>query len=360
VVHVDEMMSIGQFSKATGLSISALRFYAARDVLEPAAVDPGSNYRRYADAQIDAGRLIRDLRRLEMPLDMIRHALTSSQSEREQLIRDHLFRLDQMVHRAHSVAQSLGALAPEMDPQMTTPTPTAGSVATIRTADLAAALSQVLPAVGSDPEQPHHMVVLIEGKEGSLRFVGTDRHRLAIRDLVPASLHREFSVVVAAAALRRWQVTLAACETDATTALVLGDVIRLVANDVELDAAMVPTSFPDYEPLLETAATATSVVVQRSPLESALASFSGTQPIQLVATEEQFSIVRDDTVVDVPARCSGGPAHVGIDPRYVRDAIRSAVGPEIVVEIGECARPVVFRSADDGTFLTLVMPVKLD
>ncbi len=104
------MMSIGEFAAHTGLSISALRFYADRGLLEPASVDPHNGYRRYSPEQLADGQLVRDLRRLEMPLSGIAELMESDDEARPALIADHVRSLESAVHRAHVIAQELGVV----------------------------------------------------------------------------------------------------------------------------------------------------------------------------------------------------------------------------------------------------------
>lgn len=62
------MMSIGEFSQLTGLSVKALRHYDERGVLQPVDVEPGSRYRRYGAGQLVPALRLRELRRAGMPL----------------------------------------------------------------------------------------------------------------------------------------------------------------------------------------------------------------------------------------------------------------------------------------------------
>jgi DNA-binding transcriptional MerR regulator len=73
----DPMLSIGVFSKRSRLSIKALRLYDRQGLLVPAHIDPSSGYRHYRESQLDTARLIVMLRRLEMPLGLIREILSS-------------------------------------------------------------------------------------------------------------------------------------------------------------------------------------------------------------------------------------------------------------------------------------------
>ena len=67
-----DLLSIGQFSRLTGLTVKALRLYDRLGVLPPAVVDLSSGYRYYEAGQaVTAGR-IQLLRSLDMPLAEIR------------------------------------------------------------------------------------------------------------------------------------------------------------------------------------------------------------------------------------------------------------------------------------------------
>lgn len=80
-------MTIGAFSRATGLSPRVLRSYDRLGLLRPAHVDPDTRYRAYAREQVARGRAIRALRELEVPLLEIAAILDSgSPGVRERLL----------------------------------------------------------------------------------------------------------------------------------------------------------------------------------------------------------------------------------------------------------------------------------
>ncbi len=88
-------ISIGDFSRATHLSVKALRHYHQEGLLEPSEVDAGSGYRYYSADQIPQAQVIRRLRGLQMPVAEVRAVLSSSEvGERNRLILAHLDRLE--------------------------------------------------------------------------------------------------------------------------------------------------------------------------------------------------------------------------------------------------------------------------
>lgn len=84
----EQEMTIGSFSRATGISPRALRSYDRLGLLSPAHVDPETRYRRYARDQVDRGRAIRQLRDLDVPLAEIRELLDANgDALRDRLLR---------------------------------------------------------------------------------------------------------------------------------------------------------------------------------------------------------------------------------------------------------------------------------
>lgn len=69
------MMTIGEFSLHTGISVKALRFYAERGLLPPADVDPVSGHRFYTAGQLRAATSIRVLRAAGMSLESVGHLM---------------------------------------------------------------------------------------------------------------------------------------------------------------------------------------------------------------------------------------------------------------------------------------------
>ena len=76
----EKELSIGEFSKATGLSVKALRFYHERELLVPTRVDVGSGYRFYDQSNLEVAQVIVSLRELEFPLDDIKSILEGSET----------------------------------------------------------------------------------------------------------------------------------------------------------------------------------------------------------------------------------------------------------------------------------------
>jgi HEAT repeat protein/DNA-binding transcriptional MerR regulator len=68
---VRKLLSIGQFSQLTRISVSALRFYGDAGVLLPTLIDPDNGYRYYSLAQVAQAEQLSALRSVDLPLEAI-------------------------------------------------------------------------------------------------------------------------------------------------------------------------------------------------------------------------------------------------------------------------------------------------
>lgn len=105
------LLSIGDFSRMTFLSVKALRHYHDLGLLKPAAIDPETGYRRYEVGQIPSAQAIRRLRELGMPLEEVRAVIEASDvGARNATISTHLGRMEIELERTRATVKSLRLL----------------------------------------------------------------------------------------------------------------------------------------------------------------------------------------------------------------------------------------------------------
>jgi len=108
---MDVLLTIGEFSKMTHLSVKALRHYHDLGLLEPAAIDRATGYRSYTTAQVPTAQVIRRFRDLEMPLDEVRVVLQApDDATRNRVILEHLERMETRLAQTRSAVASLRSL----------------------------------------------------------------------------------------------------------------------------------------------------------------------------------------------------------------------------------------------------------
>jgi DNA-binding transcriptional MerR regulator len=102
------LLSIGDFSRATHLSVKTLRYYHREGVLEPLEIDESSGYRRYSVEQIPTAQVIHRFRDLGMPVDDVRRVIAAPDpAARSALISRHLQRLEEELGRTQAAVASL-------------------------------------------------------------------------------------------------------------------------------------------------------------------------------------------------------------------------------------------------------------
>jgi DNA-binding transcriptional MerR regulator/effector-binding domain-containing protein len=114
LLDVRASLSIGEYSRATYLSVKTLRRYHEAGLIEPARVDPCSGYRYYRPDQIPTALIIRRLRDLEMPVERVKGVLDATDLRaRQALIAAHLRDMEERLERTAAAVTALRTLLEE-------------------------------------------------------------------------------------------------------------------------------------------------------------------------------------------------------------------------------------------------------
>ncbi len=144
-------LPIGDFSRATSLTVKTLRYYHRVGLLEPAHVDPHTGYRRYTIEQIPTAQIIRRFRDLDMPVEQVQSMLaTADLTARNEVIAAHLTRLEEDLTRTRAAVESVRKLLrPSAEPSIhRRRVPATPAAAISETIDLADALPWFQGALG--------------------------------------------------------------------------------------------------------------------------------------------------------------------------------------------------------------------
>jgi DNA-binding transcriptional MerR regulator len=111
-------ITIGDFSRASHLTVKTLRHYHEAGLLEPSEVDPHNGYRYYSEDQIPVAQVIRRLRGLQMPIADVRGVLDAPDADaRNRLIVAHLDRLELELAQTRAAVGELRELLQPAAPQ---------------------------------------------------------------------------------------------------------------------------------------------------------------------------------------------------------------------------------------------------
>jgi DNA-binding transcriptional MerR regulator len=351
--HSTELLSISAFARRVGLTPSALRFYDDCRVLRPTRVDGATGYRFYSPAQETRAALLRGLRDAGLPLAEVAVVLDGPEQDGREVLERHLEKVRDQTRTAEAaIAVALRSL-----------TRSGGMTeARIGGAELASAVRQVVPAAARDAERPVLGCVLIEIDDGEVRLVATDRYRLSTRVLRPTALAGAPCRLLLLAAdlveLGQW-----AARVHQVTLQGGPDGFRASSTSGSRVLAPVDGQFPAYREMLAALAPPEyRVIVDRLALRDALNGHGDAPGIALGFAEDELTVSLADhsNAATVPAVCHDDlPQRIGFDPAVLAAALEASVGPDVLLEIAATDRPVLVRSADQGSFTTLVMPVAL-
>jgi DNA-binding transcriptional MerR regulator len=111
------LVTIGDFSRMTFLSVKTLRHYHDIGLLAPATIDAETGYRRYDVAQVPTAQAIRRLRELGMPTEDVRVVLEAPDvRSRNETIAAHLRRMEGELEKTRATVKSLRLLLDEAAP----------------------------------------------------------------------------------------------------------------------------------------------------------------------------------------------------------------------------------------------------
>jgi DNA-binding transcriptional MerR regulator/effector-binding domain-containing protein len=109
--HAKPLLSIGEFSRMTFLSVKALRHYQDTGLLEPASVEGSTGYRYYDVSQVATAQVIRRFRDLDLPIERVRRFLDASdETARNAVLVEHLDRMSLRLQETQATVDSLRRL----------------------------------------------------------------------------------------------------------------------------------------------------------------------------------------------------------------------------------------------------------
>jgi DNA-binding transcriptional MerR regulator/effector-binding domain-containing protein len=106
------VFSIGEFSRITGLTVKALRFYHEEGVLAPSCIDDQTGYRYYGPEKIEAARVIARLRSLDFSVAEIAAILRNAEDDADLLehLEKHKRAIAAQVQRLRDVEKTLAQI----------------------------------------------------------------------------------------------------------------------------------------------------------------------------------------------------------------------------------------------------------
>ncbi|GAB7032233.1 MerR family transcriptional regulator [Streptomyces sp. NPDC021749] len=416
-----ELLSIGAFARQVGLAPSALRFYDDCGVLRPAQVDDATGYRRYAAGQAARAVKLRRLREAGLPLVDVAVVLDGPQDAARDALREHLERMRRTADQAHAVVAGFLRDVPDEATHgngwaraRVGGAELASAVRQVAPAAARGATAQEFPVLGcvalelADGEvrliatDRYRLAVRVLRPE---EFAGGPRQILigadTARSLAEWAVRQVAVDVECGGTTAGVRLRSGADEADWREVPEFGDIVGGASGWATLRTGD-QARFPDYRLVLQDMGQeGHRLIVDRVGLRDAVAGRSGVVSLSIAGRDErqgggrtetpggQRAVSREtcDGLLDVSRETAGGAPEaeavqklevtggarqpvrlravltgsalqIAFDPAVLVPALEAGVGPDVLVEIVAADRPVVVRSADQGSFTTLVMPVR--
>nr|WP_203731628.1 MerR family transcriptional regulator [Streptomyces sp. SID12501] len=347
-------MPIGVFAQRSGLTSSALRFYADSGLLNPTEVDPVSGYRYYSADQVARATMLRQLREIAMPLAVVEAVLEARADEASRLLDEHVAKV---VGDAVAAQQKAAVIKSVLGDVSSLP------IVVLKGPVLANAVEQVLTATAREPGMPVLAGLCIEASHEAVTLTATDRYRLSTRTLVPAEPPRQTWVgTVDGDELRAAIAEIRRSALVRLEAVVHGIWLRMEDRE-DRYCRLLSEEFPDYRLMLASLSEVTTrVTVSKELLLRALEDHPGDR-IALHVTDHGMNVrSADDEHPDIPlpATATGQSLQTWFELTTLYPAVSTAIGPDVMLDLRGHDQPVTIRSADRGDLTTLAMPIKSD
>ncbi|WP_174530871.1 MerR family transcriptional regulator [Micromonospora maritima] len=357
-----ELRSIGELARASGLTISALRFYDRSGVLTPARVDPVTGYRWYTGDQVAPARLVAGLRRVGMPLAGIAEALRHRHrpAEVHRLLDAHLRQLEDGLADAR---RELSRIRRLIDPEETTVT----TRLVLSRAALSEAVDAVRFAVGTDPELPALSGVLLTVEPDGVHLSATDRYRMAVARVDATVDGPPVTALLPVGVVDELRTVLDTGTGPTVTAVVAADRVTVSVGGRPVTAVPLPYDFPDVRRLLR--ARVGDAPAYRIPVDGAALRAALTADGVPVCHRAHGGIAHEVValgldgrgelrLVDPAAAPVADGLRVGVNREYLLDALGAGDG-QLVLELDGPITPLAVRRADDAHAFSVLMPVRL-
>ena len=230
-------------------------------------------------------------------------------------------------------------------------------------------IARVARSASRDETRPHLTGVLVSASERELRMVATDSYRLSVKE---TSLDQALDGTLEANVPARTLQELARISTaeggDQIEVVALEHQVIFRVGGVTLSSRLVEGRFPNYKQLLPdqfehelrvSGAELLEVVRRISLLAQKNA------PLRMRFADGALEVSAQTPDIgeaseSLPIPFEGEPLEIGFNPEFLRDGLESAESEELVLKLISPLRPGLIQSGDDGGFIYLVMPIRLN
>jgi DNA polymerase-3 subunit beta len=230
-------------------------------------------------------------------------------------------------------------------------------------------INRVGRAASRDEARPHLTGVLVTASGNELRMVATDSYRLAVKETkLEAAIDGDLEVNVPVRALQELSRVASADGVEQIEITAKENQVIFRAGDVVLSSRLIEGRFPNYKQLLPETYEH-ELRLSRAELLDVVKRISlmaqKNAPLRMKFDEGQVTVSAEtpdtgDAQEALPAPFKGETLEIGFNPEFLQDGLDSAESDELIFKLISPHRPGLIQSGDDGGFIYLVMPVRLN
>jgi len=230
-------------------------------------------------------------------------------------------------------------------------------------------IRQTALAASDDDTRPILTGICLVIREGQLRLVATDTHRLAVRTASVAEISGETTVIVPARALNELMRVLEDGEEAKLHVRVDQNQILFRTERVALVSRLIEGQFPKYERVIPSGHTR-RLTIQRDEFQSSL------RRARIVAREaaakDRVVFKTEGENMVISAEGEGGRAHeefeiaregddisIAFNASYVLDVLGVLDSEGVYLEMTEPLSPAVVKPVDGDDYLMVIMPMQV-
>src|SRR5215212_9140352 len=232
-----------------------------------------------------------------------------------------------------------------------------------------ATVAKVARSASRDETRPVLTGILVSASGDELRMVATDSYRLSVKETkLEAPLAGSFEANVPARALQELSRIVGQAPEDVLSVAVRTNQVIFEAGGTVLSSRLIDGQFPNHRQLLpdafehelRLAGDEITEVVRRISLLA-----QKNAPLRLAFAEGEVTVSAQTPDVgeaseSLPVPFDGEPLEIGFNPEFLRDGLDSAESDDLVLKLISPLRPGLIQSGDEGGFIYLVMPIRLN
>ena len=206
--------------------------------------------------------------------------------------------------------------------------------------------------------------LLIEAKNGELRAVATDGHRLALAEM-KTEVDGDIQVIVPRKGVLELSRLL---HGDGEVSVAIGtNHIQVDLDGIRFTSKLIDGRFPDYDRVIPQDGEILKVdrpLVREALQRAAILSNEKYRGIRLLVSENKLKIQahnpeQEEAEEELEVQYSGPDVEIGFNVNYLLDALQAVDGDEVLISVTDANSSCLISVEDDENCRYVVMPMRL-